>query len=918
MSDGMKKTGYRGAEFPPLVLGKGADEGAEAASAADATTVADPPAGLSAADIFVPEATSGQEPPAFKAADDLVLELADGAAPKAEKKRIKKVRYGAPIGGLRPAPAQKPGERRKLEKAASADAASVSVQRIVPSGQDSLPFWARHSYTAAAALAVIWSACMIAFSQGYQFHDGPFAIPAFPPVVIGLLAVLPATFILLTAYLLRQAARLSLETAKARAMADELAIPAALAVDQAGGAAEAVRREVARATEAGEAAQKQLVSLRETLADESERLIAATTEAERTARTLTESLSRERTQMEALSSSLDAKVESVNEAVERQTRLVAETSDLAAAQLQEAEAMLAARATGLATAAGEAGEAAELAGEALTRQAERLETAGELVETRLSGLTDALGRGHSRLADLAVQLQADQEALAARLEAQRQSASASAAEAEQTMAAATGSADQVAQSLRDLIAEADERLRSVAESVQGEQAALDARARAALSLFRDAVAEERQAIEAESSAALASLTQTAAASRDAAASGAEAARIQIEQLGEASFAANQFADQAFDSRIAAARRAIEQSAGLLEEAGQRSVERIEGGLATARRALADIEQTLNSVDQRIAAAPEHARSQTEAIRSAVEAGLQEVASSARKIAAETEAVDAALQERVRRNYEMLSEALKTMGKVAAVTEQAAARAQQPAPAPAAQAPRFAEPIRVSPAPQPAQAPAPPARAPEPIRPAALSSGEIGLRPRLRLTPEVEQTTPRSAPPPQTERRPPPVVHETLEAFQKPAAPPAPAREAQRSSTDWTWKDLLSGIDEPPIDDEVLAERLISEIEALGLDAATLLPLSRIDEIASAVQRGDHARARDAVRGLAPGAVRRLSRRVLTDKVLRAQADRYVRRYEDLLTDSAKRDREGFMTSALLGSEPGRAFLLFDAAVGELH
>jgi hypothetical protein len=58
--------------------------------------------------------------------------------------------------------------------------------------------------------------------------------------------------------------------------------------------------------------------------------------------------------------------------------------------------------------------------------------------------------------------------------------------------------------------------------------------------------------------------------------------------------------------------------------------------------------------------------------------------------------------------------------------------------------------------------------------------------------------------------------------------------------------------------------------------------------------------------------------VLTDKVLRAQADRYLQRYEDLLIDSARRDRDGFVTAALLGSDPGRAFLLFNAAVGELH
>ena len=159
----------------------------------------------------------------------------------------------------------------------------------------------------------------------------------------------------------------------------------------------------------------------------------------------------------------------------------------------------------------------------------------------------------------------------------------------------------------------------------------------------------------------------------------------------------------------------------------------------------------------------------------------------------------------------------------------------------------------------------------------------------------------------------------MDAFQRGAdrAAAAPVREPAREAA-WTWKDLLSSIDEPPIDDEVLAERLIAEIEAMGLDAANLLPLHRIDEIAAAVQRGDGQSAREAVRGLAPGAVRRLSRRVLTDKVLRAQADRYVRRYEDLLHDSARRDHEGFMTAALLGSDPGRAFLLFNAAVGELH
>ena len=129
---------------------------------------------------------------------------------------------------------------------------------------------------------------------------------------------------------------------------------------------------------------------------------------------------------------------------------------------------------------------------------------------------------------------------------------------------------------------------------------------------------------------------------------------------------------------------------------------------------------------------------------------------------------------------------------------------------------------------------------------------------------------------------------------------------------------MSSIDEPPLDDDILADRMISEIEALGLDAPALLPAAAVEEIAGWIQAGDLTSARDAVRAAAPAAVRRLSRRVLTDHVLRGQVDRYVRRYEALLGDSARRDQDGFMTATLLGSDAGRAFLLFKGAVGELH
>jgi hypothetical protein len=263
---------------------------------------------------------------------------------------------------------------------------------------------------------------------------------------------------------------------------------------------------------------------------------------------------------------------------------------------------------------------------------------------------------------------------------------------------------------------------------------------------------------------------------------------------------------------------------------------------------------------------------------------------------------------------VLSEALRLMGRVAGAADAAIkpalaqpsrlADAQKPAttlkPEPLVNAalPETERSIRLAPETPRAEAvsSALPPRASEPTETLSL------LRPRLKLT--VEPPTPAAQ-----------------RASPQPSPAPAPAeapRQTAAASEEWTWKDLLSSIDDPPMDDEVLAERLISEIEALGLDAPALLPLARIDELAAVMQAGDVAGARDVVRSLAPSAVRRLSRRVLTDKVLRAHADRYLQRYEDLLADSAKRDRDGFVTATLLGSDPGRAFLLFNAAVGELH
>jgi hypothetical protein len=57
--------------------------------------------------------------------------------------------------------------------------------------------------------------------------------------------------------------------------------------------------------------------------------------------------------------------------------------------------------------------------------------------------------------------------------------------------------------------------------------------------------------------------------------------------------------------------------------------------------------------------------------------------------------------------------------------------------------------------------------------------------------------------------------------------------------------------------------------------------------------------------------------VLTDIALRSQSDRFLQRYDALIKQAAESDHQGFAVAELLDSDPGRAYLLMDAAAGGL-
>ena len=112
--------------------------------------------------------------------------------------------------------------------------------------------------------------------------------------VVCLMAALPALFIFAGAFALRQGARLAAEARWARSLADDLMTPAVLAAAKTGDIASTVRVEVERASAAAVAAHGQLISVREALASESDRLTEAAAQAQHTARVVSDTLARER------------------------------------------------------------------------------------------------------------------------------------------------------------------------------------------------------------------------------------------------------------------------------------------------------------------------------------------------------------------------------------------------------------------------------------------------------------------------------------------------------------------------------------------------------------------------------------------------------------------------------------------------
>ncbi|MDP3173954.1 MAG: polar localization protein TipN [Phenylobacterium sp.] len=791
---------------------------------------------------------------------------------------------GAP-SALTPADSDRAPARRGASDAAEFSRAESLA--VLQEDYESPPAWP--IYLAALVVSVLWVCGPLAFAIGYRNGVAPFRDDLFAIAVFALLSVGPAAFVWIAAYMVRQTQKLGAETRRAKALADDLIAPVVAAGLGAGDVVQSIREEIRRAGEAADDARVALLELRKSLSQETERLAEAAATSLRNAQGLSASLGLERTEMGVLAQSLDAQAAKVADVISQQARMVAEASDLAETQLREAEALLAARAADLAAAAGEAQGAARTAGEDLNRHIARLENAGIGVAEQIRAVEGGLAEQRASLVTLSHALRADNEAFATEAEGHAAQLADFIGQARISALEMGDRALKGGESLRHLMAEATAQFRDLTQAAQAERDAFSQSSAQAVGTVFETAAKEREQLAVQTEAAIEALARAAEETRAASSRHAEAARDQVDQLSEAAFTAGQKANQAFEARLDEARQLIERSAEMVEQAGTATAEKLEAGASAARATLEELQRMLADVDQRSAQMPLAARDQAEQVRVAVTESMDELLGQARRAAEETQAIDAAFQERVRRNYEMLSEAVRLMGAVASgpVTAMAAPAMLTPPPPP--RTPRAA-PEAVVETPAPARAPEP--KAESKVEP-AVKAEPGATRPRLRLTPTATD-------------------EEFSSVFEASGGADAPDTDG------WTWKELLSSIDESgPTDPVKLEAVLIDEIAEMGIDATSLLPPDRIEKIAAVIQTGDLLGAREVVRKLAPAAVHRLSRRLLADERLGRQTARHLDRYKALLDDAAARDHEGFLVAALLNSDGGRAYLVLEAAVGDM-
>jgi hypothetical protein len=368
--------------------------------------------------------------------------------------------------------------------------------------------------------------------------------------------------------------------------------------------------------------------------------------------------------------------------------------------------------------------------------------------------------------------------------------------------------------LTELLATARTEARSLADVLRSEADRASAAGASGVGALQGAA---RAAAEAAEAARTAAETQAAEIAR------------RLQELGEAAFEAGARADRATQARLDESRRLIETSSEAIEQTGARLIERFRAVTETCAREAEAVDAALQAVQDRLAAAPEDARSRVREIEAALSAGLLRLNDAGKAAFAEAANLDRAFQNRLRDSYAAMGELVARLGGLAG--------------------------------------------APPTDRTAPMDVRAPGTR--LGLA---------AAPPEEPEATLPPIAVREQPVADAPA-PMAVVRATPVANPDASWREILSGVNDSARADQ---DMMLATATAVGAAPSETLGPAVTQRILKAGSRGPAARQR-ATRDAAGDAVAMLRAALARDVRLGAAAERWLASARRRLDDAAPDD-----------------------------
>jgi len=726
--------------------------------------------------------------------------------------------------------------------------------------------------------------------------------------------------ILASGYALRQASKLVAQTKRSEEMAQSLVGPVAVAAVDTEGLVRLLKSQIQDSLSAFKMAKDEMAVMSQSMREDAHLLHKAAELAHTKGQGLTASFTKERTALDTLSDKLGSQITGVLDAVDRQSRMVADASDLAQAQLREAEAALSTRALELSQTASEAQDISRAICEDLDQQTQRLETAGAAVSDQIQSVAQTLGEQRAELVSSALSLRAEQEDFAAHLDDARLQLTDSLAITRNATLDLSDNAAKGIENLKSVLDGASGAFQDLIAHSEEERLLMQDRVASTLDAIAQQAAGVRQDLLSETQTMMTRLSLAASEARQSTDQATQIAQERVDRLNESLFAAGMKADDVFESRLNAAKKLIDESSDLIVQAGQASTIKLNESFAQAHNTMSEAQTMLDALSETANRLPQLAQERLYDIRKSVEDGIMAMNAAAQQAAQETEALDKAFQERVKRNYEMLQESVNLMGVLSGKPHASAALKSVPLPRPKPLInPNLAKP------------------ATDPATNSHLDAPTQISRPKLRLSPideaEVTATISDNAPPSV-----PPVAMPVIEVAN--SNPP----QASGKSDSWSWREVFSGINNDqgsapegattfdlghdddnqddlatlerilktrgpkpqvqdlllganPADPELLMplsepispphdpdfdqmdDRIMIALSDLKVDLGVLLGKSRLEDITKVWLTDEAKGARALIRRNAPTIVRKLSKLISQDKALEAQSRRFVSNFE---------------------------------------